>query len=124
MTRQQPAYSKVLKLDWWLFLFYKPSVSMAFNFFVVDKEAYMPQKTLQNDLYVVVISSKEERDELKALCVKHNIPLLYPELFEEEEIHHLWGISKNGVALVSTMIARHTPKENIFHSVKELECIL
>ena len=97
---------------------------MAFNFFVVDKEAYMPQKTLQNDLYVVVISSKEERDELKKLCVKHNIPILYPELFKEEEIHHLWGISRSGVALVGTQIARHTPKDHIIYNVKELDNLL
>jgi len=47
------------------------------------------QERKQNDLYVVVISTREDRDQLKALCVKHNIPLLYPKLFEEEKIQPL-----------------------------------
>lgn len=90
---------------------------------MIEKETFMSKEINLNDLYVVVISSKEERDELKAICVKHNIPLLYPELFEEEEIHHLWGISKSGVGLVGTVVARYTPKKNIFHSIKEMEYI-
>lgn len=79
------------------------------------------QERKQNDLYVVVISTREERDQLKALCIKHNIPLTYPELFEEENIQPLWGINNDGVGLVGTVIVRHTPKENIFHSIIDLE---
>lgn len=82
------------------------------------------KETKLNDLYVVVISSKEERDELKSLCVKHKIPMIYPELFENTEINHLWGISNSGVGLVGTIIARHTPKDHIVHNVKELEQLL
>ena len=101
-----------------------PSTSDRWLFFMIEKETFMSKEINSNDLYVVVISSKEERDELKAICVKLNIPIIYPELFEEEEIHHLWGISKSGVALVGTIIARNTPKDHIIHSLKELESYL
>jgi len=79
------------------------------------------QERKQNNLYVVVISTREERDQLKALCIKHNIPLTYPELFEEENIQHLWGINNDGIGLVGTVIARYTPKDHIIHSLEELE---
>jgi len=79
------------------------------------------QERKQNNLYVVVISTREERDQLKALCIKHNIPLTYPELFEEENIQPLWGISNDGIGLVGTVIARYTPKDHIIHSFEELE---
>lgn len=79
------------------------------------------QERKQNDLYVVVISTREERDQLKALCIKHNIPLTYPELFEEENIQPLWGINSDGVGLVGTVIARYTSKNQIFHSIDDLE---
>ena len=81
------------------------------------------QERKQNDHYVVVISSREERDQLKALCIKHNISLTYPELFKEKKIQPLWGISKSGVGLVGTIIARNTPKDHIFHSIDELDRI-
>lgn len=82
------------------------------------------QERKQNDLYVVVISTREERDQLKALCIKHNIPLTYPELFEEENIQPLWGISNDGIGLVGTVIARNAPKDHIIRSIEELDNIL
>lgn len=82
------------------------------------------QERKQNDLYVVVISTREERDQLKALCIKHNIPLTYPELFEEENIQPLWGINSDGIGLVGTAVARFTPKNQIIYSLDKLEQIL
>lgn len=81
----------------------------------------MPQDVKHDDLYVVIISTKEERNQLYDLCVKYNIPILYPELFKEKKVHHLWGISKSGVGLVGTVIARNTDKDKIFHSIHSLE---
>ena len=82
------------------------------------------QERKQNDLYVVVISTREERDQLKALCIQHNIPLTYPELFEEENIQPLWGISNDGIGLVGTVIASNAPKDHIIRSIEELDNIL
>lgn len=81
----------------------------------------MPQDMKHDDLYVVIISTKEERNQLYDLCVKYNIPILYPELFIEKKIYNLWGISKSGIGLVGTAIARNTKKDMIFHSLYSLE---
>ena len=79
------------------------------------------QERKQNDLYVVVISAREERDQLKALCIKHYIPLTYPEWLKE--IQSLWGINEDGVGLVGTLIARYTPSDHIIHSIEEFNSI-
>lgn len=79
----------------------------------------MPQTKLNDDLYVVVISSLEEQNQLHNLCVSRNIPILYPDLFKED-VHHIWGISRTGVGLAGTVIARYTPKNHILHSIDEL----
>jgi len=81
----------------------------------------MPQDVKHDDLYVVIISTKKERNQLYDLCVKYNIPILYPKLFIEKKVHNLWGISKTGVGLVGTVIARSTDKDKIFHSIISLE---
>ena len=81
----------------------------------------MPQDNKHDDLYVVIISTKKERNQLYDLCVKYNIPILYPLLFKEKKVHNLWGISKTGIGLVGTVIARNTDKEKIFHSIHALE---
>lgn len=81
----------------------------------------MPQDMKHDDLYVVIISTKEERNQLYDLCVKYNIPILYPELFKEKKVHNLWGISKTVIGLVGTVIARNTDKDKIFHSIDSLE---
>lgn len=82
------------------------------------------QERKQNDVYLVVISTREERNQLKALCIKHNIPLTYPELFEEENIQSLWGISIDGIGLVGTEIASNVPKDHIIRSIEKLDNIL
>lgn len=84
----------------------------------------MPQDVKHDDLYVVIISTKKERNQLYDLCVKYNIPILYPELFEEKKIYNLWGISKSGIGLVGTIIAKHISKSYIFHSIEELKKLI
>ena len=81
----------------------------------------MPQQFKKDDLYVVIISSKEERNKLYELCIEKNIPILYEEIFTSKNLNHLYGVSSTGVGLVGTVIVRNTPKEHIFHSTKELE---
>ena len=80
----------------------------------------MPQQYKKDDLYVVIISSFFERSKLHELCVTKNIPILYEEIFTSKDLSHLYGISSKGVGLVGTLIARHTPKDHVFHSVDEL----
>lgn len=84
----------------------------------------MPQTEKYDDLYVVIISTLEERNQLHDLCVKYNIPVLYPELFKQKKIQNLWGVSKTGIGLVGTVVARSTPKERVLHSLNELENVL
>ena len=81
----------------------------------------MPQQIKKDDLYVVIISSMKERRKLYELCVAKNIPIFYEEIFTSKDLNHLYGISSSGVGLIGTMVARHTPKDHIFHSTKELE---
>lgn len=83
----------------------------------------MPQINQQDDLYVVIISTKEDRNRLYNFCLNNNIPILYPKLFKEKKIYHLWGLSKTGVGLVSTIIARHTKTNHIVHSIDELKTV-
>ena len=77
-----------------------------------------------NNFYVVIIKNKEERDNLKSFCIKHNIPLTYPHLFDEERIYHLWGINKSGVGLVGTVVANNTKEGHIIDDVEQLENVL
>lgn len=83
----------------------------------------MPQNNQQDDLYVVIISTKEDRNRLYDFCLNNNIPILYPKLFKEKKIYHLWGLSKTGVGLVSTIIARNTKTNHIVHSIDELKTV-
>lgn len=82
----------------------------------------MPQNNNEK-LYVAIISSKKEKDELFKLCKKYNVPIQYPELFRDKKVYPLWGISKSGVGLVGTIIARFTKKDHILHTTKEIKKI-
>lgn len=75
-----------------------------------------------NELCGLVIGSNQKQ-QLKELCIRYNILLTYPELFDDEDEYCLWGISKNGVGLIGTVIMRHLCKSNktIFHGLDELE---
>ena len=86
---------------------------------MVDKEAYMPKKLKKDDLFIVIISSKKERKNLYDYCLSHNIPILYKEIFTSRKLNRLYGISRSGVGLVGTIIARNTPKDNVFSSLEQ-----
>lgn len=58
------------------------------------------------------------------MCIKHQIPIFYPELFENENEYHLWGISQDGIGQIGTIIMQNLAKEKIFHSLSELEDFL
>ena len=52
-----------------------------------------------------------------------NIPILYRELFFEEEPHHyLWGFNQDGIGLIGTYLMNDISKRKgtIFHGVEEL----
>lgn len=75
----------------------------------------------KESLFVVTSNTKKERNALYEFCKDSNIPILYLELFKERKIQHLWGVSKSGVGLVGTIIARNISKEHICHSVEALK---
>lgn len=84
----------------------------------------MPQEIKHDDLYVVIISNKRERNHLYELCVKYNIPILYPELFKEKKLHRLWGVSKTGVGLVATMVIRNTSEDHVLNAIDDLNIVI
>ena len=88
---------------------------------MVDKGAYMPKELIKDELFLLIITKKKNRDALLVFCEKYDIPILYPSLFKEKRLHNLWGISSSGVGLVSTIVARNISKNHIAYSVKELE---
>lgn len=64
-----------------------------------------------------------EKGRLYDICVKYNIPITYPELFSDDTHYYLWGISKEGIGLVGTIIMNYLSHNNgtIFHTLYELE---
>ena len=51
-----------------------------------------------------LVLGKEEKKELYEICIEHNIPISYSDLFKDEEDHNLWGISRRRIGLVETII--------------------
>jgi len=41
------------------------------------------------------------------MCIKYNIPISYLELFNNDNYYYLWGISKNGIGLIGTVIMNY-----------------
>lgn len=79
---------------------------------------------MENIICGLIISHKSEVGRLMELCVRHNIPLTYPNLFtKKEKLHHLWMISFSGVGLIGTCIMFHFKNDGfkICHGVAELE---
>ena len=70
--------------------------------------------------------NKGEKEQLFSLCLKHKIPIIYPNLFEKDEPHHyLWGFDSTGVALLGTIIMRDLSKKNkVLYGVCEMENFL
>lgn len=66
---------------------------------------------------------KGEKSKLYEICIKYNIPIIYPELFSDDTHYYLWGIRKTGIGLMGTIIMNYLEENNgtIFHSLYELE---
>lgn len=66
---------------------------------------------------------KGEKRRLYDICVKYNIPIIYPDLFSDDIHYYLWGISETGIGLVGTVIMNYLSHNNgtIFHTLDELE---
>ena len=82
---------------------------------------------MENKICGLIISHKSEVRKLKELCIRHNIPPTYPNLFtKKEKCHHLWVVSPSGVGLAGTCIMFHFKKDGIkiCHGVDELEYYL
>ena len=63
-----------------------------------------------------------EKERLYELCITYGIPITYPRLFEDDNHYYLWGIRKDGIGLISTLIMNYLDKNGvIFQSLDELE---
>ena len=70
-----------------------------------------------------LVLGKGEKRKLYELCIKYGIPIIYPDLFMDNNDYYLWEISNDGIGLVGTIIMHHLKQNNgkIFHSLNELE---
>lgn len=66
---------------------------------------------------------KGEKKRLYDICIKYNIPIIYPNLFTDDTHYYLWGIKKTGIGLIGTIVMNFLEDNNgiIFHSLNELE---
>ena len=51
-----------------------------------------------------LVLKEGEKGRLYEICIKYGIPITYPSLFEDDTHYYLWGISKNGIGLIGTII--------------------
>lgn len=88
----------------------------------IEKLKELSNKKLENELYCLVLKKGEKR-KLYELCIKYNIQITYPNLFNNDTHYYLWGISKKGIGLVGTIIMNYLSENNgtIFNSLEELE---
>lgn len=75
----------------------------------------------KEQIYGVVIETLQEQKELILVCRKFGINLNYPELENDQKLHHLWGFTKTGLGLIGTTIIKTLLEEQIFHGVKEVK---
>lgn len=70
-----------------------------------------------------LVLTEGEKSKLYDICIKYNIPITYPSLFADDTHYNLWGISKNGIGLVGTIVMNGLKANNgiIFESLDELE---
>lgn len=70
-----------------------------------------------------LVLKKGEKRRLYEICIKNNIPITYPSIFNDDTHYYLWGISKEGIGLVGTIIMNYLSENNgtIFNSLDELE---
>lgn len=76
----------------------------------------------QNKKIIGLVIEDGKKNKLYKLCKKYNVPLLYEELFKDENNYHLWGISKNGIALLGTEVMRRL--DFVIHNLDEFETYL
>ena len=80
-------------------------------------------KNRLNKLCGLVLHDIKDKNELFKLCLKYKIPITYPEVFIDDKIYYLWGISKDGVGLIGTIIMNCLEKsgDTIFTSINDLK---
>ena len=64
-----------------------------------------------------------EKQRLYEVCINHGIHIRYSDLFNNDNHYYFWGIRKEGVGLISTIIMNYLNDNDgtIFHSLDELE---
>lgn len=82
----------------------------------------LSKKKLEDELCGLVLKEGEKK-RLYEICIKYGVPIKYPNLFIDDTHYYLWGISKNGIGLVGTVIMHYLNENNgkIFNSLDELE---
>lgn len=73
---------------------------------------------MENQIIGLVIKDNEKQ-ELRKICLKYGLPILYEEVFEDGLPHYLWAFNKNGIALIGTYIIQRLPL--VLHGLKEFE---
>ena len=70
-----------------------------------------------------LVLKEGEKTKLYDICIKYNVPITYPSLFEDDVHHSLWGISEKGIGLIGTIIMNYLSENDgtIFQSLDELE---
>lgn len=78
---------------------------------------------LKSKLICGLYLKKGKKEELYNICIKYNIPITYPNLFTDNTHYYLWGISSDGIGLISTIIMNYLTenKEKAFQSLDALE---
>ena len=101
-----------------------------YEFYDIKEESEMSNVKLEKYEASVVTESlcglvlrKGEKERLFEICVKHGIPITYPNLFTNDTHYYLWGIRKEGIGLIGTIIMNYLEDNGgkIFHSLDELE---
>lgn len=74
---------------------------------------------MENQIIGLVIKDNEKQ-ELRKICLKYGLPILYEEApFEDDLPHYLWAFNEDGIALIGTYIIQRLPL--VLHGLKEFE---
>ncbi|MBQ9266217.1 MAG: hypothetical protein IJ186_04035 [Bacilli bacterium] len=60
-----------------------------------------------------------EKQKLKEICIKYNIPLSFEELFEDANEYHLWAFNRFGIGLAGVQIMMNL--KLIIHGLSDFE---
>lgn len=60
-----------------------------------------------------------EKQKLKEICIKYNIPLSFEELFEDDNEYHLWAFNRFGIGLAGVQIMMNS--RLIIHGLSDFE---